>query len=41
MHNSTVNMSVHFAPNQIILNGDCMNMYKSLDTLKHRLNLIY
>lgn len=30
----TGNMSVHFAPNQIILNGYCMNMYKSLDTLK-------
>lgn len=27
-------MSVHFAPKQIILNGDCMNMYKSLDILK-------
>lgn len=37
MHNSTGNMSVHFhfAPNQIILNGDCMYVgYKSLDILK-------
>lgn len=34
MHNSTGDMSVHFAPNQILLNGDCMNMYKSLYTLK-------